>query len=129
MHLNNVSIFKPVNGKTLREQLQGKKLAGADVVEYLRTFDTEEKSKDFVPPAHWDKPGTVPTNGGSIYLFSLTHIERKNPQHDYRYVNGFCWATDGFHVGHQRSFTGTDVMDVMVGDGWHSGDWILIESE
>ena len=127
MNLNNVRIFKPVNGKTLREQLRGHKLAGSDVVAYLRTFDTEEKSKDFVPPAHWDTPGRVPTNGGNIYLFSLTYIT-PHPAGGHL-SNGVCWATDGFHVGHQRFFEEEDVLDVTVGNGWESGDWILIESK
>lgn len=131
MNLDNVSIFKPVAGKTLREQLQGKTLAGADVIEYLRSFHGD-KAKDFVPPAHWDKPGTVPKNSGNIYLFSLTHvIPARNPvaQGHAGAVQGVCWATDGFHIGHCRSFFRRNVLDEVVGENWYAGDWILVANE
>ncbi len=123
--LNKVSFFKPVKGKTLREQLHGKKLAGAEVVEYLRSL---EEAKDFVPPAHWEKP-----SGGSwVYGFSLTHLRprywdrpksRQEPL-----INGFVWAEDGGFDHHFRHFDG-DPLDLVVGDGWCAQDWILIESE
>lgn len=119
--LNKVSFFKPVGGKTLREQLQGKTLAGAEVVEYLRSLD---EAKDFVPPAHWGKPF-------GVYGFSLTHLAsryvgrpemKQEPQ-----VNGFIWTREGFSP-HYRHFEG-DPLDMMVGTDWHPQDWILIESE
>ncbi|MEK7586545.1 MAG: hypothetical protein AAB453_01600, partial [Patescibacteria group bacterium] len=83
--LNKVSFFQPVEGKTLREQLQGKILAGAEVIEYIRSF---RRTKGFVPPAHWNDAnnpmwaeGFVPPSHwikavGSrwVHVFSLTHL-------------------------------------------------------
>ena len=103
--LNRIGFFKPVAGKTLREQLQGKKLASAEVVEYIRSLP-----EDFVPPSHW---------GFRLYGFSLLYILNN-------YVQGFCWADQMIHGGHSRFVTG-EVMDVMVGEGWHPSDWVLIE--
>ncbi len=124
INLDKVSFLKPVNGKTLREQLQGKTLAGAEVVEYLRSLD---EAKGFVPPAHWEKP----LGGRAIYGFSLTHLASRyvgQPEHKQEpTINGFVWSVEGFD-SHYRDFKG-DPLDVMVGNGWHTQDWILIESE
>lgn len=123
-NLDKVSFFKPVIGKTLREQLQGKTLVGAEVVEYLRSLD---KANGFVPPAHWEKP----SHGRSIYCFSLTYLApRYIGRSEYKQeptINGFVWSVDGFD-SHFRDFAG-DPIDVMVGNDWHPNDWILIESE
>lgn len=129
--LNKVSFFKPVAGKTLREQLQGKTLAGPEVVEYMRSLND---AQDFVPPAHWEKPSGGSMSGGEGWVlgFSLTHLAPSHPHPDTEpCINGFNWTKD--HVArHYRRFTG-DPLDMMVGDGhngtWCPQDWILIQSE
>lgn len=123
-NINKVSFFKPVVGKTLREQLKGKTLAGAWVVEYLRS-----NPEGFNVPAHWEKPYG---DNGWVYGFSLTHLaSRYEGRPEYRQepqVNGFVW-TERYGFGkHWRTFTG-DPLDMMVGIDWDPQDWILIESE
>lgn len=120
--LNKIHFFKPIKGRTLREQLQGKKLAGAEVVDYLRSLD----GKKFSPPAHWEKPHD------SIWIcgFSLTYFAPKpwNKQSAPQ-IQGFNWSewTDEVTriVPHFRCLE--DPMDYEVGRGWDEGDWILIE--
>lgn len=119
--LNKISFFKPIVGKTLREQLQGKTLVGAEVVDHLRSFPFYKKDRDFTPPSHWDRPTDT---GRNIYLFSLTYV--KPESWCAGAVQGVNWARDGFHVGHRRAFMG-DVLDAVVGKGWDPDDWILVE--
>lgn len=134
--LNRVSFFKPIVGKTLREQLRGRRLAGTEVVEYLYSLDGV---KDFVPPNHWDKPHGDANHGGLwIYGFSLTYLR---PRYHNRpkmvqepVINGFIWTEGdeffGPHFGHHyRGFTG-DPLNMMVSErhDWCPQDWILIES-
>lgn len=124
INLNKISFFKPVEGKTLREQLRGKILAGADVVKYLRSLGD---TKNFTPPSHWEKPFGDANRGGKwIYGFSLTHLApRPGLSKSQAQVNGFVWAEDGIS-SHWRHFHG-DVLDMMVGrQGWCQQDWILV---
>ena len=124
MKLYKVRFFKPLEGSTLREQLQGKTLVGAEVVEYLRSLG---EAKDFVPPSHWEKPFGV-----GVYGFSLTHLTpryadrpemRQEPS-----INGFVWTNDEGFLPNYRHFKG-EPLDMVVGKDWHPKDWILIESE
>ncbi len=117
--LNRISFFRPVDGKTLREQLQGKKLAGQETVDYMRSLG--ETASSFTAPEHW---GRRPHEESSswIFAFSLTYIKGHESGAE---AQGFCWSGD--HVSnHRRFFTG-DILDVVVGKGWNKCDLILIE--
>jgi hypothetical protein len=122
--LNKINFFQPVAGKTLREQLQGKTLAGAEVVDYIRSLGKGKGS--FTAPTHWRKYPR--SRSGFVYGFSLTHLAPRYDGGDPQ-VNGFNWAEDDI-ASHWRSFTG-DPLDEVVGglEGWCPQDWILIVDE
>ena len=132
MDLNKISFFRPVVGKTLREQLAGKNLAGREVVEYLRSIGGERYA-EFTPPAHWEKPfGPSSMQSGDrwgidlqwIYGFSLTHLDPRS-HNTGRRVNGFVWTEKWGFSSHYRHFEG-DPLDMVVGREWEEGDWILV---
>lgn len=145
MDLNRIGLMKLVVGKTLREQLEGKKLAGADIVEFIRSFD--RMNAGFVPPAHWEGPDL---GSGIVDAFCLTAQGPSTLFHR-QDILGFAWFPKGLsphttpHVIERRGIAVPegDILDCMVVDPkmkvdpgsspapkcWAADDRILIELE
>ncbi|MBP6974524.1 MAG: hypothetical protein KBB54_01125 [Candidatus Pacebacteria bacterium] len=143
--LNRVGLLKLVAGKTVGEQLEGVKLAGPEVVEYIRSFDRPDGN--FTAPAHWEPRES---KSGALVCYSLI-ARGESPLFDRQDFLGFLWLPkrgaldDSWKLErHGRAVPKGDinVMDCMVVDVdpkvgrpltdpkvyvWVSDDRVLIE--
>jgi hypothetical protein len=76
--LNRIGMLKLVAGKTVGEQLKGVKLAGPEVVEFIRSFDRPDAN--FIAPAHWEKPTEEEYTKGTtiVRCYCLSAKEKKH---------------------------------------------------
>lgn len=129
--LNKVHFLKPVVGKTLREQLAGKRLAGREIVEYMISFmkNDGEKLETFAFPNHW--PSKPQGKKEFIEAFCLFDTEAG-------YVEGFLIAEFVPWKINNRVFKapeGEKLLDLMVvatgptSGEWQESSWILIIEE
>ncbi len=129
--LNKVHFFRPVAGKTLREQLAGKKLAGREIVEYMISFmkNDGEKLETFAFPNHWPPKPQGKKEFIEAFCFFDTEAE---------YVEGFLIAEFVPWKINNRIFKapeGEKLLDLMVVDSgatsgeWSESSWILIIEE
>lgn len=131
--LNKVHFFKPVAGKSLREQLASKKLAGPEVVEYMRSFICKnEELEELQIPEHW---GKKPTGIEFIEAFSLLYqtpacrggVERGFDIHGFAWSEIFDWRVNPY-----SRFVDGDVLDLIVmnhshgHNDWGENDWVLV---
>ena len=129
--LARIAFFTPINGLTLKEQLQGKKLAGPEVVEFVLSHGYPISCE---PPAHWEKPtgngwgkGLEDKETKWIFGFSLNYVapDPRHPDDKRTFIHGFVWTTACFER-HMRHFEG-NILDAVVGRNWFASDRILIE--
>lgn len=142
--LNRIGLLKLVAGKTVGEQLEGRKLAGPEVVEYIRSFDRPDAN--FIAPIHWEGPRE---GSGIVFCYSL-EARGKSLLFDRQDFLGFAWLpkrgalADNWRIekiGTEVPKGEKNIMDCMVEDvdpkvrpfsnpsthGWASDDRVLIE--
>ncbi|MBP9701363.1 MAG: hypothetical protein KBD47_00080 [Candidatus Pacebacteria bacterium] len=145
-NLEKYEIFYPIKGKTLREQLVGKKLAGVavmkEIIKRAKKLTLEERLKMF--PESW---GAFSSSGRDFY-FPETEVVDPRPiyQHSIpeevpgRIVKGIHWSKqeDGFfgsspehcvnvivcETPYYIRTTFESILDLVVGCDEHHNEWI-----